>query len=276
MNRRKKEKIGLGILEIVMLLLSLLVIVPLLIMIFGSFKSPAEAAKFNIKLPSSWSFRNYSFVFQNGGIARAALNSIFITAVSVILIVSISVLCSFVIARKRSSFTKAIYNVFLMGMIAPMQLIPTFGLLKMLNLVGTYTGVILLFCATQIPWAVFILTGFMKTIPRELDEAAFIDGAGPIRMIVSIIFPLLKPVIATAIAIFSMSVWNDIMIPLFFLTDASKTTIPLTVYNFFGQYLSNWNYVFADMVFTVVPILALYLGLQKYVVAGMTAGSVKG
>ncbi|RCX18798.1 carbohydrate ABC transporter membrane protein 2 (CUT1 family) [Anaerobacterium chartisolvens] len=276
MNQAFLRKLHKILIEIIMWVISLVVLIPLLIVLFGSLKSAPEAAHFNIIPPLEWHFENYIHVIKTGGLINAAKNSILITFFSIALIILVSVMCSFIIARRTGRYSSIIYNIFLMGMIAPMQLITTFGLLKVLNLMGTYSGVILIFSATQIPWAVFMLTSFMKTIPREMDEAAFIDGAGPIKMVFVIIMPLLKPVIATTIVILSMSVWNDLMIPLFFLNSSSKWTMPLTVYNFFGQYFSNWNYVFADLVLTALPVVILYLFFQRYVIAGMTAGAVKG
>lgn len=272
----KKPNSKLVVLEVIMILLSLLIVVPLLIMIFGSLKNPAEAASFNIKLPSEWKFDNYIFVFKEGNMAKAMKNSIIVTLFSVITTVIFSALSSFILARKKSKYTHAVYNIFLMGMVAPMQVITTFGLLKLLNIIGTYFAVIMIFTAVQLPWSVFIFTGFIKSVPREMDEAAFIDGAGPLTMFFKIVLPLLKPVIATVTVINAMSVWNDFMIPLYFFNSAEKWPMPLTVYNFFGQYFSNWNYVFADLVITALPVTILYLYCQKYIVSGMTAGAVKG
>ena len=161
-------------------------------------------------------------------------------------------------------------------MVSPLQVVTTFGLLKILNLTGTYFGVIMITTAVQLPWTMFTLTGFIKNVPKDLDEAAFIDGASPLKMFFIIILPLLKPILATAIVSTAMGAWNDFMIPLYFFNTSDKWTMPLTVYNFFGQYQSNWNYVFADLVLTALPITILYLYCQKYVISGMTAGAVKG
>lgn len=165
-----------------MICLSLIVLVPLLIMLLGSFKNETEAQLFNLKLPTEWVFDNYSYVIIHGGIARAFLNSIIIT-VSVVVIVLISgSICAFVVSRRQNRYTKFVYSLFLAGMVAPLQIVTTFGLLKVLNLSGTYLGVILVTSAVQMPWAIFTLYGFIKSVPRELDEAAIIDGASPLRI----------------------------------------------------------------------------------------------
>lgn len=276
MNYKKTEKIQKVLMTVLMSLLSLLIIVPLWIMLVGSLKDSAEAQLFNLKLPGTWHFENYYIVVKEGGIGLAAVNS-FILTISVTIIVLISgSLCAFVVSRRPSKYTKFVYQVFLIGMVAPIQIVTTFGLLKSLHLMGTYLGVILIETAVQLPWTVFTLTGFIKNVPKEMDEAAFIDGAGTLRLFFQIVLPLLKPILATALVSTAMYAWNEFMIPLYFFNTSTKWTLPLTVYNFFGQYASNWNYVFADLVITAFPIAILYLFCQKYIISGATAGAVKG
>lgn len=273
---KKKKTVSTVVLSIVALLSSLIIIVPLLIVIFGSFKDAAEAQLFNLSLPSSWHFENYQVVVEKGNMGRAFLNSLVITVVVTLFVVVAGSLNAFVVSRKKCRYTSFVYYLFLLGMIAPIQIVTTYGLLQMLNLTGTFVGVMCVEAALQMPWTIFTLSGFIKNVPRELDEAAFIDGASPVRMFFSIIFPLLKSIMATVIVTTAMGAWNEFMVPLYFFSSATKWTMPLTVYNFFGQYSSNWNYVFADLILTALPITILYLLCQKYVVAGATAGAVKG
>lgn len=276
MTVKTKKRMCKIVLSVCMLLLSLIIIIPLLIMLLGSVKNPTEAQLFNLRLPTEWHFDNYLYVIRKGGIGLAFINSSIVT-VSVTLIVLISgSLCAFVVSRRATKYTSFVYNLFLVGMISPIQIVTTFGLLKILNLTGTFTAVILIESALQMPWTIFTLSGFIKGIPRDLDEAAFIDGASPLRMFFQIILPLLKPILATALVTTAMGAWNEFMVPLYFFNTSSKWTMPLTVYNFFGQYASNWNYVFADLVLTALPITILYLFCQKYVISGATAGAVKG
>lgn len=276
MTMKQAKRIRKIILSVVMLCLSLIIIVPLLIMLLGSVKNPTEAQQFSLALPTEWCFNNYSHVIKSGGIARAMMNSCIITLSVTVLVIIFGGLCAFVVSRRQSRYTNAVYYIFLVGMVSPLQVVTTFGLLKLLNLTGTYFGVIMIITAVQLPWTMFTLTGFIKNVPKDLDEAAFIDGASPLRMFFVIILPLLKPILATAIVSTAMGAWNEFMIPLYFFNTSDKWTMPLTVYNFFGQYQSNWNYVFADLVLTALPITILYLYCQKYVISGMTAGAVKG
>lgn len=271
----KKRLIEL-IFEIIMIIMSFIIIIPLLIMLFGSFKTPAEASLFNIALPKEWMFENYSFVISRGGILRAMINSFIVTLGTLLFCIIPAAFCGFVIARKKTRYTRILESVFLAGMIAPIQIITTFALLKVMHLIGTHFAVIMIFTAIQLPWCIFMFFNFIKGTPRELDEAAFIDGSGAMRMFFTIIFPILKPIVATTTVMTAMFAWNDFMIPLYFFNNSKNWTMPLTVYNFFGQYFSNWNYVFADLVLTALPITILYLYCQKYIISGLTSGAVKG
>ncbi|MCU6735728.1 carbohydrate ABC transporter permease [Diplocloster agilis] len=276
MNAKTKKIMSSGILTLLMAVISLVIIIPLLVMILGSFKNPTEAQLFNLHLPTEWHFENYSYVIQKGGIGLAFINSLIITVVVTVFVLISGSLCAFVVSRKNTRYTNFVYNLFLLGMICPIQIVTTFGVLKSLNLVGTFLGVMAVESALQLPWTIFTLSGFIKNVPRDLDEAAFIDGASPARMFFTIIMPLMKPILATALVTTAMYAWNEFMIPMYFFNSSSKWTMPLTVYNFFGQYASNWNYVFADLVLTALPIAILYLCCQKYVISGQTAGAVKG
>ncbi|MGB8451573.1 MAG: carbohydrate ABC transporter permease [Anaerocolumna sp.] len=274
-SKHKKQVQSIS-LSVITLIVSLIIIIPLLIVIFGSFKNTAEAQQFKLSLPSVWHFENYIHVLDKGNILQALKNSTIITAAVTLIVIVAGSLSAFVVSRKTTRYTSFVYYLFLLGMIAPIQIVTTYALLKLLNLSGTYLGVIFVETALQMPWTIFTLSGFIHNIPRELDEAAFIDGATPGKMFFLIIFPLLKPIIATAVVTTAMGAWNEFMVPLYFFNSSSKWTMPLTVYNFFGQYSSDWNYVFSDLVLTAMPITILYLCCQKYVVAGATAGAVKG
>lgn len=262
-------------LEIVVFVSSLIIIIPLLMLFFGSFKTSAEAAQFNIKPPTEWHFENYLIVLKSGGIIRSFFNSILITTLSTFITIVISSATAFVIVRRNTKLTEYMYIFFLLGMVAPIQIITTYAVLKILGLLGSFSGIILVYIAMYIPISTFLFSSFIKGIPRELDEAAVIDGCGTYRVFFKIIMPLLKPVIATNVIFVAMGVWNDIMLPIYFLS-GRKWTLPLTVYQFFGQYFSDWNLVYADLILASLPVIALFIVAQKYLVSGLTAGSVKG
>ena len=148
--------------------------------------------------------------------------------------------------------------------------------LQALNLVNTRIGVILVYAAINIPLSLFLCYGFISTIPREIDEAAVIDGCGPIKLFVQIILPLLKPIMSTLFVLNFMAVWNDFTMPLYYLNNSAKWPMTLAVYNFFGAFENSWNLVSADIMLTLLPVLIVFILGQKYIVGGVAAGSVKG
>lgn len=167
------------------------------------------------------------------------------------------------------------YYILLLGIVIPTAYIPTYLVLDKLNLLNTYLGIILIHSTYGIPGSMFLYTGFVKTVPRELDEAAIIDGCHAFQMFRKIILPMLKPITMTLFIFNFFSTWNDVQLTLFF-TDGDKWTLPLTVYNFYGARSSSWHLIFADIVLTIAPLFIIYLFTQKYIIEGMTAGAVKG
>ena len=178
--------------------------------------------------------------------------------------------------RNRSRSNRVIYIVMLLGLVAPINYIATVKVLQGLHIINTYTGAILLYTAQYIPFTVFIYYGFIGSIPRNLDEAAMIDGCRGIRLFFNIIFPLLKPVTMTAVIINMLNCWNDFIVPLYFLNSSKKWGMIMLMYNYFSQFVSSWNLVCAVMLINIAPIVILYIFAQKYLIAGMTAGAVKG
>lgn len=252
------------------------IVVPILVMLLGSFKTSGEALRFDLSLPERFMFSNYSFVFVNGKILLAFTNSLLITVSGCALTICASALCAFYVARSRSAPAKVVGKFFSIGLVAPFQIITTFALMKIMNLIGSYGGVILIYAAIQMPWSMYMFVQFIRSVPRDLDEAACTDGATPLTMFFRIVLPLLKPVTATTAIMVVINIWNDFMIPLYFFDSSRRWTLPLTVYNFYGQYFSDWNYVFADLTMVAFPVAVLYLYFQKYIIAGITAGAVKG
>lgn len=276
MSSKARSKIYVLSLEIFLLLLSMIIVAPLMIMLLGSFKNPVEVTAFDLKLPKEWLFENYSEVFEKAGLLTAFLNGIFITGASTLITISFSSIAAFTLARKKSSLSRFLYYFFFLGAIIPIQMIPTIRLFNALGIYGGYTNAIILYSALNIPFSCFLFTGFIKGIPKALDEAAFLDGASGLRVFFSVIFPLLKPINMTVLILVFMNIWNDINIPLYFLIDPSKWTMPLSVYQFFGMYSgSNWNLVFADLIMTVLPVVILFLFAQKHIIDGLTEGAVK-
>ncbi|MDQ0901938.1 MULTISPECIES: carbohydrate ABC transporter permease [unclassified Paenibacillus] len=264
------------VVEVLMLILALAIIAPLLIMLLGSFKTSSEVLDFSLKLPRKWMFSNYKEVIEQGGLLRAFWNGILIAGVSSLLNIITTSAAAFIIVRRDTRLSNLIYLFFFMGLIAPVSIITTIRVVQWLGLYGTITSAIFIYAAMNSAFSVFLYVGFMKSIPRALDEVAFLEGANMFDVFLKVIFPLIIPVNATVAIMVFMSVWNDITIPIYFLTDSSNWTMPLSVYNFYGKFSRDWNLVFADLTLTSLPVLILYLMAQKYIVSGLTAGAVKG
>jgi raffinose/stachyose/melibiose transport system permease protein len=256
-------------------LFSLIYIIPMWMVVVNSFKTTQEANLFNISLPDAFTLDNYATVFQNAGIVRAFVNGLVQSTGSVVLILLLASLASFAIARSKQTSVRLAYYVFIVGLIVPVAFIPTYLVLNKLYLLNTYAGLILVNATYGLPMSIFLYTGFIKSVPAELDEAGIIDGCRPLTLFYKIIFPLLKPVTMTLVIFNFVGSWNDIQIPLFF-ANGDKWGLPLTVYNFYGSYMQSWNLIFADIVITVFPLLILYIVAQKHIISGMTAGAVKG
>ncbi|MFX3649808.1 MAG: carbohydrate ABC transporter permease [Paenibacillus sp.] len=276
MGYTRKLAIRNYIVEGLLILASLIVLLPLVILIFGSFKTSAEVLSFSLSFPETWQFSNYVRVFQEGGLSRAFFNSILITGVSSIINIVASSAAAFILARRETKMSGTIYMYFFMGLIAPMSIITTIRVVQGLGFYGSITSVILIYAALNTAFSVFLYSGFIKTIPRALDEVAFLEGASVFGVFFRIVTPLILPVNATVAIMVFMSVWNDITIPVYFLTDSSTWTMPLSIYNFYGKYSRDWNLIFANLVLTSLPVFILYLFGQKYIVSGLTAGAVKG
>ncbi|MFT3984670.1 MAG: carbohydrate ABC transporter permease [Lachnospiraceae bacterium] len=264
------------LMELLLWVISITILYPMLMVVITSFKSKKEANYLSVKWPTEWHFENYAAVWEQGKIGTALINSLVVTACSVFLILLFASVTSYVLVRRDSSLCKGINRLLTFGIIAPIAILPTVQLFKFLNIYGSKLSLILMYAAIYLPFSTMLFSSFIKGLPRELDEAAIVDGAIGYRLFFRVIFPLLKPVTATTGILAFMWVWNDFQYPLYFLNSSSKWTLPLSVYNFYGQYSRNWNLVCADMVIVSLPIIIVYVFAQKYVIAGMTAGAVKG
>lgn len=276
MRHAKRRLLNLTV-EFVLLLSSMIIIVPIMIMVLGSLKTSAEADAMNLSLPSKWMFENYVIIFQQAKILQALFNSVFVTTVSTIIVILTASLAAFVITRSRRKLAGALYNLFLFGITIPPFYIAEVFVFKFIHVQGTYAALILHYAASgAISLAVFMYTGFMKAIPREIDESAFVEGCGSARLFYSIILPLLQPVTITILLIISMNFWNEFVGNLYFLSKTQYWTLPMTIYNFFGLHSRDWNLVFADLIVTLLPITIVFFVFQKYIISGMTAGALKG
>lgn len=271
-----KKKLIMTVNVIIAWILSMLVIIPFLLILLNSLKTDVEADVMRLTLPKIIQWSNYRTVIEQANLLKAFLNSLLISAGSVVLSVLASSMAAFVLSRNKDKVNNAIYIFIVLGLVSPINIIPTMQIMNALGVMSTYQGIILLYAGILIPFSTFLFYGFINSIPKELDEAAIIDGTGSLGLFMRIILPLLKPVLITVIVINFMNTWNDFRIPLYVLNDSDKWGLILSVYNFYGTYMSRWNLVSAIILLAIVPILILYLFGQRYIVSGVTAGAVKG
>jgi raffinose/stachyose/melibiose transport system permease protein len=258
------------------LALCALVVVPLALIVLGSLKTKGEAAVMSFALPKAPQWQNYLTVIERGKLGQSFLNSVVYSSLSVVLTVVATSLAAFVLARRRTRLTRALYFLLILGIMLPMNYVALIKVVQVLRLINTRLGVILVYAAGGISFSVFITYGFVGTVPREMDEAAIIDGSGPWGLFARIVFPLLRPVLVTVAVLQFMGSWNDFIIPLYLVNRSTLWPMTLAVYNFYGRFEQEWNLVFADIVLTFLPVLAIYLLGQRFIVAGMTTGALKG
>lgn len=257
-------------------MISLIVIIPLLVLFLNSFKTSGEANRMTLSLPKEWRFENYGKVIEQGKLLSSFLNGLMYAFCSVIIIVVLVSAAAFVISRNQKGINRFLYYFIISGIAMPINNVALMKVLQALHLVNTRIGIILLYAAINIPLSLFLAYGFIGTIPREIDEAAVIDGCKPGQLFLRVIAPLLKPIVSTLFVLDFMAVWNDFTMPLYYLNNSRKWPMTLAVYNFFGAFEYSWNLVAADIILTLAPVLLVFIIGQKYIVGGVSAGSVKG
>ncbi|HWR11728.1 MAG TPA: carbohydrate ABC transporter permease [Rectinemataceae bacterium] len=256
--------------------LSLIVLTPFAMILVNSLKNARESALFGLNLPKEFQWKNYAFVLSKPAVIRGFINTIFVAVVTVLCTNVFAAMAAYIIQRRPGKLSRTLYYVFLLGLIIPVSIIPTIRLMMDLGIHNTYRGIILYYIAVNLPFTVFLFTGFMSSVPKEMDEAAMIEGCGKLRMFFQIILPLLSTVFVTSTIVVAISVWDDFLGPFYLISDYKKWTIVLNIYSFVSQYETNWGYVFAFLMLVMIPILILYFALQRYIISGVTAGSVKG
>ena len=256
---------------------ALLIFYPLANMVLSSFKSTREILRAPFALPSKFELSNYVTVWIDKGFGHYFLNSLWITAVSMAFVLLFGSMAAYGVSRYRYRLSTFVYMLFLSGIMLPLKaaIIPLFILMKNLGLVDRPLSVILIFAAMGLPSTVFILSGFMKSVPIDLEYAARIDGCNDWAIYRRIVMPVVSPAIALVTIYNAVPIWNDFFFPLVFLQSDRWKTLPVGLTTFFGQYSTNWSLLFTGLSIAVLPMLLLYLFMAKYFIRGMTAGAVK-
>lgn len=252
-------------------------IFPLGVMLISGFKTTREIFTHPFGLPSKWGFQIYQKAWKSSNFGAYFKNSTIVSLVSIILILIISSMGAYVLARFNFPGRRILYLYIIAGLVLPVRLaiIPIFLLIRSLKLNDTLLSLFLVYSAGGISFSMFLLTNFFKNIPVDLEDAARIDGAGIFRIYWQIDLPLLRPALATVTIFNFIRVWNDFFFPLIFIDTDSKKTIPLGIQNFFGEFDVQWDLLFAALNIAIIPIIIFFLILSKQFITGLTEGAIK-
>jgi raffinose/stachyose/melibiose transport system permease protein len=274
---RTRRHVWPGLLGIV--LFAIVFLVPFAFIFFTAAKTQTEAGELQFSLPTTWAlvqnFRD-ALAARDYMLIIAFINSTILTVASVTILVVLSAMVAYVLQRRQSRWNGVVNLLVLSGLIIPPAVVPTVWVLQKLGLFKTLGGLILIEVAFGLSFCILLFRAFIATIPRDLDEAAIIDGARPTRLFFKVIFPLLRSVMMTVIIVQSVVIFNDFANPLYFLPGDENATVQLTVFNFQSQFNTQYNLLFADILLITIPPLLMFLFLNKRIVEGLTAGAVKG
>jgi len=278
MSTVKKYTGRLFALEVLGILVALLFLVPFYFVIANSLKTFPELAANTAKLPSSLYLDNYTKVWSIMKFPKAFFNSLFITVLANVGLVVISSMAAYRMVRRASSFNNLVFLAFVAAMVIPFQsiMIPLVRVASQVGIMDSKLGLVACYYGFGVSLNVFLYHGFIKSIPLEIEESAKVDGSSAYGVFWKIVFPLLKPMSITIIILNSLWIWNDYLLPSLVLGNPELRTIPLATFSFFGQYTKQWDLALAGLTLSVLPIVIFFLFLQKHIVEGITAGSVKG
>lgn len=261
------------LLEIVMIAATIVLFVPVYWLVNLALRKPNDPAP-PLALPTQPTLQNFANAWVEGNLANASVNSAVVTVVSVLLIVTMSSMAAYPLARVARRWSSLAFGFFMAGLLLPLQLgmIPLYSTMRDLGLLGSVWGLVLFYVGLQMPFAVFLYTSFLRSVPIEYEEAALLDGAGPLKTFFHVVFPLVRSATGTVVITNVISVWNDFFTPLLYLSGSGQQTLTVSLYSFVNQYSSDWNLVFAGLVISMAPILILYFFLQKTVIKGFASG----
>ncbi|MEU4391999.1 carbohydrate ABC transporter permease [Kribbella sp. NPDC023855] len=262
------------VLEVVMIATAVAFLFPVYALVTLAFKDPGQIANKPLSPPNPPSTESFGTAWQSASLGSALLNSTLITVSSVVLLIVLGSLAAYFLARQAGRLSYSLYILFLVGIILPFQLgmIPLYQLVNDLGLLGTYQGMILFYTGIQLPFTVFLYTGFIRSLPADYTNAALIDGASHLQAFVHVIFPLLRPITGTVLILNAVHIWNDFFTPLLYLGGSGRETVPVRVFAFVNEYTSDYGLVAAGLVLAALPILLVFLVLQRYVIRGFSSG----
>ncbi|MEA4940693.1 MAG: carbohydrate ABC transporter permease [Christensenella sp.] len=274
-----KKRSVLSIAVYVFLALSaLFTLSPLILALLNSFKSNGEILTNVLSLPTGISGENYVRSFDKMHYLRSLINTVILAVGSVSLIVLFSALAGWKLCRTKTKFSKFLLSLFIFSMLIPFNsiMIPLYKVVMTFNIKNSLIGLCFVYAGLGVSMAIFLYHGFVKGIPKELEEAAAIDGCTPLQTFFQIVFPMLKPVTATICITNVLWIWNDFLLPLIVISDNKKYTLLLSTNTLFGQYSSDWSAILSALVIAALPVIVFYALLQKQILKGITDGAMKG
>jgi raffinose/stachyose/melibiose transport system permease protein len=260
--------------ELIVLAIAAIWWIPFYFLVIVALKPDLEALQTPLSFPKSVDLGNFSTAWNDANLGRSLVNSLIITGGSVLALIVLGSLCAYTIARRPGRMSTTLYILFVLGIILPFQLglVPTYAAMRHFGLVGSYFGIILLYTGIWMPFSVFLYTGFVRALPKEYEEASFVDGASTLRTFRRVVFPLLRPVTGTVAIFTGLIIWNDFFLSLIYLNGTDKTPLPVAVYTFVGAFASRWNLIFAAVLVSLLPIMLFFLFAQRQLIRGFTGG----
>ena len=274
---RRRTLLSTGV-YLFLILCALFTLAPLLLAIINSFKTNGEILTNVLSLPKEITGENYIRSFTKMRYLQSLGNTALLAAGSVALIVLFSALAGWKLCRTKTRFSRFLLSLFVFSMLIPFSsiMIPLYKVVLVLDIKNSLFGLCFVYAGLGVSMAIFLYHGFVKGIPKELEEAAAIDGCSPLQTFFRIVFPMLKPVTATVCITNVLWIWNDFLLPLIILSDNKKYTLLLSTNTLFGQYSSDWSAILSALVIAALPVIVFYALLQKQILKGMTDGAMKG
>jgi raffinose/stachyose/melibiose transport system permease protein len=276
-TRRNYPVRYLGI-EIAVLLTGLIFLSPFYFILTNAVKPFGSIVRNAASWPEAFYYQNFVEAWRVVDMPRALLNSFLITSLSITGMVIMGSMAAWRMVRRPHRLSRIYFVLFVAAMVIPFQsvMIPMVKVANVFNLINTLHGVVIIYFGFGMPLTVFLMHGFVKSVPRELEESAYIDGCSTIQSFFRIVLPLLQTMVVTVIILQTLWIWNDFLLPLLVLFSRRLHTVPLGIFRFFGQYMDQWGGALATLTMGMVPIVIFFLLLQRYIIRGVTAGSVKG
>ncbi|WP_106753594.1 carbohydrate ABC transporter permease [Pannonibacter carbonis] len=266
-----------GLIQIILIANTFIMLAPIVLMIFSAFKTNTEIFQTPFALPDFTNLSNIAKIWTETNFLRYLINSAIVTGTSLLLILTLGTMAAYAIARYQFTGSGFVLMFFIAGLTLPLKLaiIPLFVLMRDLGVLNTQAALVIIYVAMGLPTTVFIMTGFIRTLPNELEDAARMDGASEARIMWSIMLPLVRPAMVIAGIQNVVPIWNDFFFPLIFIQSDHLKTLPQGLTTFMGEYTTDWGVLFAGLTLSAAPIILIYIILSRQFINGMTAGAVK-